>query len=132
MFLKIFAKFKWKHLCQSRFFNKVASFRTATLLKKRLWHRHFPLNFANFLRTPSFTGHLRWLLSIFAKSSILDVWQGPDRRTQNWKSNYNKNYSHVAENFLKILSVLENKSRKQELQCHKKISLFKRLTERNN
>ena len=24
----------------------------ATLLKKRLWHRYFPVNFANFLRTP--------------------------------------------------------------------------------
>ena len=26
--------------------------RPATLLKKRLWHRHFPVNFAKFLRTP--------------------------------------------------------------------------------
>ena len=26
--------------------------RPATLLKKRLWHRCFPKNFANFLRTP--------------------------------------------------------------------------------
>ena len=25
---------------------------TATLLKKRLWHRCFPVNFAKFLRTP--------------------------------------------------------------------------------
>ena len=24
----------------------------ATLLKKRLWHRYFPVNFARFLRTP--------------------------------------------------------------------------------
>ena len=36
-------------------------FRPATLLKKRLWHRCFPLNFAKFLRTPFFTEHLRWL-----------------------------------------------------------------------
>ena len=34
----------------------------AILLKKRLWHRYFPRNFAKFLRTPSLTEHLQWLL----------------------------------------------------------------------
>ena len=34
----------------------------ATLLKKRLWHRGFPLNFVKFLRTPFFTEQLQWLL----------------------------------------------------------------------
>ena len=34
----------------------------ATLLKKRLWHRCFPVNFVKFLRTPFFTEHLGWLL----------------------------------------------------------------------
>ena len=29
-------------------------FRLANLLKKRLWHRCFPVNFAKFLRTPFF------------------------------------------------------------------------------
>ena len=47
-----FAKFTVKHLCQNLFFNKVGSLRPATLLKKRLWHRCFPVNFAKFLRTP--------------------------------------------------------------------------------
>ena len=32
------------------------------LLKKRLWHRCFPVNFAKFLRTPLNAEHLRWLL----------------------------------------------------------------------
>ena len=50
--LRNFAKFTGKHLCQSLFFNKVAGLRSATLLKKRLWHRCFPVNFAKFLRTP--------------------------------------------------------------------------------
>ena len=50
--LKYFAKFTGKHLCQSLFFNKVAGLRPATLLKKRLWYRCFPVNFAKFL------GHL--------------------------------------------------------------------------
>ena len=49
--LENFAKFTGKHLCQSLFFNKVAGLRPATLLKKRLWHRCFPVNFAKFLRT---------------------------------------------------------------------------------
>ena len=46
-----FAKFTGKHLCQSLFFNKVAGLRPATLLKKRLRHRCFPVNFVRFLRT---------------------------------------------------------------------------------
>ena len=50
--LRNFAKFTGKHLCQSLIFNKVAGLRPATLLKKRLWHRCFPVNFAKFLRTP--------------------------------------------------------------------------------
>ena len=50
--LRNFTKFTGIHLCQSLFFNKVAGFRSATLLKKRLWHRCFPENFVKFLRTP--------------------------------------------------------------------------------
>ena len=49
--LRNFAKFTGKHLCQSLFFNKVACLRPATLLKMRLWHRCFLVNFAKFLRT---------------------------------------------------------------------------------
>ena len=50
--LKNFAKFTGKYLSQSLFLNKVAGLRPATLLKKRLWHRCFPVNFAKFLRAP--------------------------------------------------------------------------------
>ena len=51
--LRNFAKFTGKHLCQGLLFNKVAGqARPATLLKKSLWHRCFPVNFAKFLRTP--------------------------------------------------------------------------------
>ena len=63
--LRNFAKFTGKHLCQSLFFNKVAGLRSVTLLKKRLWHRCFPVNFAKFLRIPFLTEHLRWLLLAF-------------------------------------------------------------------
>ena len=50
--LRNLEKFRGKHLCQRLFFNKVAGLRLATLLKKWLWHRCFPMNFAKFLRTP--------------------------------------------------------------------------------
>ena len=60
-----FAKFTGKHLCRSLFF-KVAGLRPATLLKKRLWHRCFPVNFAKFQRTTFLIEHLRWLLLIWS------------------------------------------------------------------
>ena len=64
--LKSSVKFTGKHLCQSLFFNKVIGLRAATLLKKRLWHRCFNMNFAKFLRTPFFIEHLCWLLLILS------------------------------------------------------------------
>ena len=50
--LRNFIKFTGKHLCQRLFCSEVAGLRPATLLKKRLWHSCFPVNFAKFLRTP--------------------------------------------------------------------------------
>ena len=60
--LRNFTKFTGKHLCQSLFFNNVAGPRPVTLLKKRLWHRCFPVNFVKFLRTPFYIKHIWWLL----------------------------------------------------------------------
>ena len=57
--LRNFSKFTGKHLFQILFFKKVAGFRTATLLKNRLWQRCFLVNFEKFLRTPFVTEHLR-------------------------------------------------------------------------
>ena len=51
-FLRNFVKFTGKHLCPGLFFNKVAGLKFATLLKKRLWHTCFTMNFVKFLRTP--------------------------------------------------------------------------------
>ena len=62
VFLKNFAKFNAKCLCQGLFFNKVTGLRPATLLKKRLWHRCIPVNFTKFLKTPFFIEHFWWLL----------------------------------------------------------------------
>ena len=50
--LKNFSKFTGKDLSQGLFFNKVAGLRPATFLKKRPWHRSFPVNFEKFSRTP--------------------------------------------------------------------------------
>ena len=61
-FLRNFAKLTVKHLCQGVFLKEVVGLRPATLFKKILRHRCFPINFAKFLRTPFITGHLRWLL----------------------------------------------------------------------
>ena len=60
--LRNFAKFTGKHLCQSLFSNKVAGPRPAILLKRRLLHWCFPVNFTEFLRTPFYIEHLWWLL----------------------------------------------------------------------
>ena len=59
--LRNFAKFTGKHMCHRLFFNKVASLRPATLLRKSLWHRCFPVNFAKFLSTP-FLQNTSWRL----------------------------------------------------------------------
>ena len=57
--LRNFTKFPGKHLCQSLF------------LKKRLWHRCFPVNFTKFLRTHFLTEHLQWLLPGFQSEHTL-------------------------------------------------------------
>ena len=50
--LRNFTKFTGIHLYQSLFFNKVTGLKPASLLKKRLWHNIFPVNFVKFLRRP--------------------------------------------------------------------------------
>ena len=52
--LENFAKFTGKHLSQSLFCKEVAALRRATLLKERLWHKCFSVNFAKLLRTTLF------------------------------------------------------------------------------
>ena len=43
---------------------------TASLLKKRLWHRCFPVKFVKFLRIPFFTEHLWATASSFGRGNI--------------------------------------------------------------
>ena len=51
-------------------FNKVAGLRSGTLIKSRLWHRRFPVNFAKFLRASLFTKHLWWQLLLIMQNKI--------------------------------------------------------------
>ena len=53
-----FENFTGKDLCQSLFLNKVTGLTPATLLKKRLWYRCFPVNFGKFLKNTFFTEDL--------------------------------------------------------------------------
>ena len=46
------------------FLIKLQACRSATLLKKRLWRRCFPVNSVKFLRRPFYKEHLWWLLLI--------------------------------------------------------------------
>ena len=50
--------------------------RPANLLKKRLSHRYFPMNFSKLLRTPFLTEHIRWLLLYVEKYFLgnLHIW----------------------------------------------------------
>ena len=60
--VKNFAKFTGKHLCWSLFLNKVTGFKTATLLKERIQHKCFPVNFSKLLTVAFFTEQHWWVL----------------------------------------------------------------------
>ena len=62
VFLEVLKNSQENTCVRISFFNKVADLSPATLLKKRLWHMCFPVNFAKFVRTLFFTEHLRSLL----------------------------------------------------------------------
>ena len=64
LFLKI-SRNSQETTCARVFFNKVADLRSATLLKKRLWHRCFPVSFEKFLRTSFSIEHL-WRLRLLS------------------------------------------------------------------
>ena len=62
--LEIFVKLTGKNLCRIFYF---CSLRPAMLLKKKLRHRCFPVNFSKFLKTHFFVELLRWLLLLILK-----------------------------------------------------------------
>ena len=56
--LRNFAKFAGKHLWQSLLFDKAADLEACDFIRKGLWQRCFPVNFAKFLTIPFVTEHL--------------------------------------------------------------------------
>ena len=88
--LKNFTKFTGKHLCQSHLFTKVAGLRPATLLKMRLWHGSFTVNFVKFLKTPLLAASG---FNYTSKNSVW--WRRPcflfDKNLSYTESNYCKN-----------------------------------------
>ena len=50
--------------------SKSVQWRPATLLKRRLWHRYFPVNFGKLLRTPFSIEHCWWLLLTCSKMTL--------------------------------------------------------------
>ena len=67
--------------------------RLATLLKKRFWHRCFPMNFAEFLRRPFLTEHL-WTTASVLYGVKHDSGFLPQhfKNIYNWKINCGKHY----------------------------------------
>ena len=97
--LRNFVKLTGKHLCQSLFFNKVVALRPATLLKKRLWHRHFPTNFAKFLRTPFLQNTPGGCFYRLVNLSILNT----SIFFKLWRRIYSKRYGKTSDHILPAL-----------------------------
>ena len=70
--LTSFTKLTGKHLCWSLFFNNVADRRPATLLKKRLQPKCFPVNFPKYVRAP-FLQNTSWRLQLCVSKMIFSV-----------------------------------------------------------
>ena len=91
--LKNFANFTGKHLCQSLFFNENAGLSPATLLKKRLWHKCFLVNFANSLGTP------------FLYNSASGCFWTLNKRINEWSIMYNSVLSDSNINRVKVVNI---------------------------
>ena len=74
-FLKNFTKFIGKCLCQSLFFNKVAGLRSANLLKKRLRHKCFSVDFeifkSNFFVSDCFSKYESFCMTVACYSCLV-------------------------------------------------------------
>ena len=62
VFLEISQNSQKNTCARVSFLIKLQGLRPATLLKKRLWYRCFPVNFVKFIRITFVTENLRWLL----------------------------------------------------------------------
>ena len=89
-----FGKFTGKHLWRSLFFNKVVGIRPATLFKKRLWHKCFPMSFAKFLRTPFVTEDFWWLVQTTVNICLFLVQIQKASKSLNLASHFHWSHFH--------------------------------------
>ena len=73
-------------MCQSLFCHKVAGLRPATLLKKRLWHRCFPVNFQKISKDTFFTEHLWMTVSVACK--LKNILKKSGAKMEHWERVY--------------------------------------------
>ena len=62
VFLEISQNSQENTCARASFLIKLQAWDLQLYLKKKLWHRCFPVNFVKFLRTPWLKEHLRWRL----------------------------------------------------------------------
>ena len=117
--LRNFTKFTGKYKCQSLFFNKVAGLRPATLLKKRLWYRCFPVIFMKFLRTrflQNTSGRLLLLLNaieIWINLEIIIVEIKKKIEWRNFLVSRDKNYYQFGQILRKLRKFIRIKKKKK-------------------
>ena len=100
--LRNFTKFAGKYMCQSLFFSKVADLRPATLLKKRLRHRCFPVSFVKFLRTPFVQNTSERLLLEFENEKQFQVVKKYSKIICNWSFFQKDTLNYLIERFEKL------------------------------
>ena len=97
-----FTKLTGKHLCQSLFFNTSWRLRAPALLKKRLWHICFPLNFKKILGLP--------FLHNTSKELLLKMGSFQNRCSTEYQADYMikifKKYQWRSSIFVKLRSSL--------------------------
>ena len=103
--------------CASLFLNKVAGLRFAILFKKRLWHRCFPVNFAEFLGTPFFIEHLQTTSPGSSNSWFFQLF--PSKQTHFQSRQYRNNCPDVFWKF----------SKKSLTNIHGRVCFFAKLAE---
>ena len=86
-------------LCKKRCsekFCKFAGLRPATLIKKGLRHKYFPVNFVEFLRTP-FPFSIEYLLWLLLRISPYSVWMWENTDQKNSKyEHFSRSVGYVA------------------------------------
>ena len=113
---KNFAKFTGKYLRQSPYFNKIAGLRPATSLKKRLWHRCFPVNFAKcfrttFYRTPLVVASIyKYIWDLILNNGHV-IWDSHLKKHINTLKNVKRRVSKLVDGYKNL--------NKRQIQCCK-------------